>query len=272
MDTGFLPHFRRIFTFSTVIICSFCKIVKRYCEKLPIAISILKYYAYSRGLSMKVYQWIYMAAFVILTGALMTLKIFKIGNRRRGVVKMLASVSFLALGVVACVRLHARNYAYLCAIGLFFATLGDLLLVFMDRRVWFIAGTLSFACASAILSVYSILVYGFRWWSLLIFAVLCVLNVICQVKKVYSFGDYVVYLNIYTVLVSLCGSLGLSVAATVGEVGAIVFGVGCFAYLLSDFILGLYLFKFKNRFVDALNTFLYFPGMFLIALSLVFYL
>lgn len=202
------------------------------------------------------------------TLALIMLKIFKVGNRRRGVIKMLASITFLTAGIWGCVYDDGGLSVFL-PVGLFFAMLGDLFLVFMDKRQWFIAGVMSFAAASAILSVYSVLCYGWQWWSVLLFAVVTASSVLCQKFKVYDFGSYKTYLNVYTTLVSACGCLGFTLLCQgTSYLPKFLFGIGCFMYFASDLCLGLYLFKFRNRFVDALNTALYFPGMFLIACSL----
>lgn len=208
-------------------------------------------------------------AFSLLTLTLVVLKALKIGNRRRGVVKMLTAALFVGLGVYGCVIQGGQLHIVL-AVGLFFASMGDLFLVFMDNHKFFVAGVLSFALASTTLSVYAIMFYGWTFWALLPFAVMIILNVVMQITKIYSFGKDVIDLNIYTVCVSLCGSLGIAAACSIGSVQAILFGVGCFMYMLSDVCLGLYLLKFRHRALDIVNTLLYFPGMLLIALSLIF--
>lgn len=207
--------------------------------------------------------------YAVLTLALVTLKAFKIGNRRRGAVKMATSALFVAIGVYGCVLNNGHIHIAL-AIGLFFASLGDLLLVFMDEHKCFVAGVLSFAAASVTLSVYGILFYGWTYWALLPFVIFVVANILAQARKIYSFGRDVIDLNVYTVCVGLCGSIGIAVACSVGSVQAVLFGVGCFMYMCSDVCLGLYLLKFRHRALDIVNSLLYFPGMLLVALSLVF--
>lgn len=204
----------------------------------------------------------------LLTLTLVALKALKIGNRRRGVVKMLTSAMFVGLGIYGCVSHNGQLHALL-AVGLFFASLGDLFLVFSDNHKYFFAGVLSFSAASITLSVYAILVYGWTYWALLPFVLVALSNVVLQLTKVYSFGSDVIDLNVYTVCVGLCGSLGITIACSIGSVQAILFGLGCFMYMCSDVCLGLYLLKFRHRALDIVNTLLYFPGMLLIALSLV---
>ena len=205
----------------------------------------------------------------LLTITLMLLKGFKIGSRRRGVVKMLTAALFAATGIYGCVT-GAGQFDFVLVIGLVFAMLGDLLLVFMNKHALFTAGVISFSCASLTFTCYAALSFGFQWWALLPFAALCVANAVCQVKKVYTFGQSIVPLNIYTVLVGLCGCTGLVLLCQSPTTEVLLFGLGCFMYMLSDVCLGLYLFKFRYRAVDIINTLLYFPGLLLVALSLVF--
>lgn len=205
----------------------------------------------------------------LLTLALVALKAFKVGNRRRGVVKMLTAYTFVGIGVYGCV-VSGGGLSVLLAVGLFLASLGDLLLVFMDDHRCFVAGVLSFACASVTLFVYAVLNYGWTYWAILPFAVMLTANILGQARKLFSFGRDKMTLNVYTVCVSACGSLGVATAFSVGSASAMLFGLGCFMYMLSDVCLGLYLLKFRHRALDIVNTLLYFPGMLLIALSLMF--
>lgn len=207
--------------------------------------------------------------YALLTLTLALLKGFKVDSRGRGAVKMITAAVFVALGIYGCVT-ESGAYGFVLVIGLVFAFFGDLFLVFMDKRALFIAGVVSFSFASLTFTVYAALLFGFQWWALLPFAVLCAANVVCQVKKLYDFGSCAVYLNIYTVLVTLCGCTGLILLCTTADVSVILFGAGCLAYMLSDVCLGLYIYKFRHRWVDIVNTLLYFPGLFLIALSLIF--
>ena len=206
--------------------------------------------------------------YACLTLALILLKTFKVGNRRRGVVKMAASLTFVAVGILGCVKIGV-GLNIMLAIGLFFAMLGDLFLVFMDKRSLFIAGVLAFTVAGALFCVYSILQFGWQWWSLFIFVALSATSVLCQIFKVYDFGSCKVYLNVYTVFIFACGALGFSLLCQgVANLPMFLFGLGCFLYCVSDVFLGLYMFRFRNRTIDAINSALYFSGMMLVAFSL----
>lgn len=219
-------------------------------------------------MNLKNFELVCLIIFLALTTTLILLKLFKVGNRRRGVIKMLAAFMFVMAGVYG-VFIVQSPYCWLLLLGLCFAFIGDLLLVFMDKHAVFIAGVIAFSLASLTFSVYSVLAHGWKWWSLLIFAPLCAVNILLQYKKVFSFGSSVVYLNVYTILVGFCGAFGLSLLCSATSLSMAMFGLGCFMYMASDIVLGLYLFKLRYPVIDAANTALYFPGLFLIAISLI---
>lgn len=207
--------------------------------------------------------------YAVLTSVLILLKAFKVGRRRRGALKMITATMFVIAGVYGCV-INGFAYCWILFAGLCFAYVGDLLLVFADSKGAFAAGVAFFGCASLSFITYSFLSYGLRWWALIIFAAVFAANVLAQIFKLYNFGGKgVVYMNLYAAAVTLCGSLGLSVLLTALNTSMILFGLGCFMYQISDVFLGLYMYKFKFAAIDAINTALYFPGMFFIALSAV---
>lgn len=215
---------------------------------------------------MKFYELIPIIIFCMLTAALICMKLCGVGSRKRGIVKMLASSFFLVGAAYSLVRLGTA--VLLPAIGLICAFLGDLFLVFMDDHRFFVAGTLSFCASSTCFCLHAFLAHQWQWWFCLVFIVIFVGNALCQVKGVYSYGRDKVVLNAYILLVGLCGSLGLTVAFSAENVFAVLFGIGCFCYFVSDLCLGLYLLKFRLRWLDSLNTLLYFPGILLIVMSL----
>lgn len=220
------------------------------------------------GEFMQVYQIIMLSVYAVCVCAMVVMKFLNVGNRRRGVVKCISSALFLSMAVVGFVR-DGGEFSVVALLGVIFAAAGDVFLVFMDKRCWFLCGVFSFALASLCLSTYCTLVFDWQWWFSIVFVVLLVALVIGQVTKVIDFGSCMVSLNIYTIFVALCGSLGLTLFVQgTGNYKAFLFGLGCFMYLVSDICLGLYLYKFRNRYIDSANTMLYFPGLMLIALAL----
>lgn len=218
---------------------------------------------------MKPYKIAMLALFAVGVITLIVLKALNFGSRRRGVVKCVCSALFVAMAAVNFVG-SIYELRALALLGVAFAALGDVFLVFMDKRLYFLMGVVSFSCASLCLSMYSFFTFGWQWWFVFIFVAFVSGLSVGQVFKVIDFGRSVVYLNIYSGLVALCGSLGFTlVVQGAGDLPSFLFGMGCFMYFISDICLGLYLYTFKhNRLVDCINTMLYFPGLMLVALSL----
>lgn len=207
--------------------------------------------------------------YAVTTALLVLLKAKRFDNRKRGAVKCVCSALFVAVAIVNFAT-NQQTYSLIALLGVLFAAAGDVFLVFMDKRRWFLTGVVSFAMASSSLSAYAICNYGLVWWSLLVFAVLIVGLVVGQKVGLINFGSSVVYLNVYTLCVALCGSMGLSLFVQSGiQPKQFLFGLGCFLYLASDICLGLYLYKFRNGVaMDCITSVLYFPALMLVALSL----
>lgn len=217
---------------------------------------------------MKVLDWIIIVAFVFLVVAMVVMKLRGIGNRRRGVVKALASLSFVAVAIRG-VLLQPSLLSGLLFTGVCFAFVGDVLLIFMDNHLLFRAGVAAFFLASLSLSCYVFAMGIFGWWFIVVLGAFLAVNVFMQIKGVYDFGDDVVLLNLYTAMVATCGTLGLTVLVSgIAEPAAFALGLGCFLYFVSDIFLGLNLFRFRSARVDCINTLTYFPGLMLVAISL----
>ena len=215
---------------------------------------------------MKLTEWIIVSIFAACVIGLVVLKMLNVDSRKRGVLKIISSALFVTIGVIGYVK-DGSTEGLILLIGLIFAFFGDVFLIFMDKRKWFILGVASFSCASLTFSVLSFICGKWQWWFLVPMILSLIANSFCQIKNIYSFGSNLLLLNIYTCFVTMCGSLGLT-QVFVGGTKFILFGLGCFLYFISDFILGLYLFKFRNRYLDSTNTLTYFPGLLLIAISL----
>ena len=82
--------------------------------------------------------------YALLTVTLALLKGFKVDSRGRGAVKMITAAIFVAAGIYGCVT-NGGEYGFVLVIGLAFAFLGDLFLVFMNKRALFISGVISFS-------------------------------------------------------------------------------------------------------------------------------
>ena len=215
---------------------------------------------------MNTYEWILVGVFGVLLAIIVVQKALRLGPTQRGVVKTLLSSCFLG-GAIWGYTQSSNPADIVLVIGLAFAMVGDVFLIFMEDRKPFVAGVYAFACASITLCVYTVVRYGFNWWALLIFVILTAGNVFAQHKKVFNFGQNVVHLNVYTICVTLCGSMGMALLFQGQGLASFLYGIGCILYFVSDCLLGLYLFALRKRIVDCFNSLTYFPGMMLIGVS-----
>ncbi len=212
---------------------------------------------------------VYLCVYGALLIAYMACKALRVSRRFRGPVKMALSAMFVGVGVSACIFFKGETLAVVLTVGLAFAAAGDFFLVFMDKRANFHRGVVAFGIANAVMIAYSVLSFGWRWWSLAVFAVLYAANIVLQKTGVYSYGKSAVYLNVYLVLVGYNGSLGITlISGGTANLSAFLFGLGALLFFLSDLCLGIHAYKLRRRSVDVMNSLLYFSGLMLIAVSL----
>ena len=200
----------------------------------------------------------------------MVIKATGIGQPWRALVKVVLSTTFLGVGISYGLVADWPHVTMLVPIALLFAWIGDALLLAKHKLAYFHTGCLFFGISNVLLTAYAIHVYKWQWWSLIAFAVFMVAMFLCQRYNVFSFGKSKRYLNFYSLAVGYNGFLGLSIALTVASTPAILFGLGCFMFLVSDFALAMFMFKCKKWPIDVLNSLLYFSGLMLIALSLAY--
>ena len=184
----------------------------------------------------------------------------------RAVNKMMLVIVYLAV-VIYTIFKKADVYNILVLVALIFAGAGDAFLLCGSNRNMFHAGVVSFGISNFMLIVISLAMYGWQWWSIVIFVVLYCINVLLQYKEVYTYGKSKWFLNIYLIFVGYSGCLGLANAIVATTLPAILYGVGAFTFFVSDILLGMYYFKFRKSYVDVLNSLLYFGGIILIAIS-----
>lgn len=208
----------------------------------------------------------------VATVALAVLKACGVGSKKRGAVKMVASVSFLMLGI--CGSVSSGGISVLLACGLACASVGDAFLISRDDGERLLIALLCFAGASSLLFAFCAVNFAFLWqtaaWivGLCAFLTLATLNVVVQRGKKFNFGKLTLPINAYSVCVCLCGSFGIATACFSSEAASLLFGLGCALYMVSDAFLAVSVYRSQKRIFDVLNTFTYFPGMLMIALSL----
>ena len=210
--------------------------------------------------------WAFISIYCLLLVIYMVTKVVGRKSAFRAVNKMMLVIVYLAV-VIYTIFKKADVYNILVLVALIFAGAGDAFLLCVSNRNKFHAGVVSFGISNFMLIVISLAMYGWQWWSIVIFVVLYCINVLLQYKKVYTYGKSKWFLNIYLIFVGYSGCLGLANAIVATTLPAILYGVGAFMFFVSDILLGMYYFKFRKSYVDVLNSLLYFGGIILIAIS-----
>ena len=211
--------------------------------------------------------------FVIAYLALLGLYLFvETGDsfRRRAVNKTLLSSLFLFFGQFwFWTNGYAQGWAFLALVGLFYACMGDALLLFS-----FGAGGAAFAVANVCFIGYTFyrLHTGGAFPRALIFLGLGLAAFLCAFfwatgTKWVDLGDKVGLALFYLLTVTLHGLMGLLAALLVPGAHTLLLGIGLALFMVSDYFLLVYKFKSKRKRALRANSACYFLGMMLVALS-----
>ena len=212
-------------------------------------------------------------AFVIAYLALLGLYLFvETGDslRQRAVNKILLSSLFLFFGQFwFWTNGYAQGWAFLALVGLFYACMGDALLLFS-----FGAGGTAFLVSNLCFIGYTFctLFYGGVFPSALPWLIVGVLVFFglflwATCSKWIDLGSMTTLALVYLLSVTLHGLLGLLCAILLPGTHTLLLGVGLALFAVSDYFLVVYKYKTKRRRALRTNTACYFLGMMLAALS-----
>lgn len=195
----------------------------------------------------------------------------KIWNR--AINKYIMATMYLVYAII-----HFKNYEFLSyhliiMIALFFAYLGDIFLVFDVNRGgdFFYAGNICFALYYVCLFKEKGLTLGNYYWIFIIWAVLFVGFIIVSNKlpKIFKLGKMKFSMTFYLSSIMLHGSFGIGAMILLDTTAGFVLGLGSLMFMISDFILTVDKFVIRNtKWIVRLNSFFYFGGLLLIALSM----
>ena len=211
--------------------------------------------------------------FILLYLSLLGLYLFvETGDsfRRRAVNKILLSSLFLFFGQFwFWTNGYAHDWHFLALVGLFYACMGDALLLFS-----FGAGGTSFLVTNLCFIGYTFctLIFGGTFPQALILLIPCLLTFlglffIATRSRWIDLGETTGIAFIYLLTVTLHGSMGLTAAILMPGVHTLLLGAGLFLFMIADYFLVIYKFKTKNKRALRINTSCYFFGMMLVALS-----
>ncbi|HPG91950.1 MAG TPA: lysoplasmalogenase family protein [Clostridia bacterium] len=193
----------------------------------------------------------------------------------RVTVKIFLATTYIIAAVAALlIKGVTAEYKIFILLACCFAWFGDLLLLFKKTFgigvFFFLLSNLTIILAQTSILANTQINAGFIWVTAAVFAVVYGGLLVLQITKFCTFGKYAVPLNIYIAVMTLSGLIGIALAIFGASIFTAVFGCGVALFMVSDYLLGAHLFKFKTNKVLIANSAFYFSGMFLIALSLVF--
>ena len=211
--------------------------------------------------------------FLILYLALLSLYLFvETGDsfRRRAVNKIFLSSLFLFFGQFwFWTGGFAHGWQYLALVGLFYACMGDALLLFS-----FGAGGTAFAVANLCFIGYTfctlhaggVFLKALPWLGLGL-AAFFVLFFTATRSKWIDLGSKTSLALFYLLTVTLHGLMGLLSAILLPGAHNLLLGIGLGLFMVSDYFLVVYKYKTKRKRALRTNTACYFLGMMLVALS-----
>ena len=190
--------------------------------------------------------------------------------RRRAVIKILLSSLFLFFGQFwFWSNGYAHGWEFLALVGLFYACMGDALLLFS-----FGAGGAAFAVTNLCLIGYiaCILYFGgallaaLPWFGMGIMLFFGLFFGALKSQWI-DFGGKNVLAFFYLFSVTVHGLLGLTAIILLPSVHHALLGLGLGLFMVSDYFLLVYKYRSKRKRTLRTNTACYFLGMMLVALS-----
>ncbi len=195
-------------------------------------------------------------------------------SKIRGWNKILLAFSYLVIAFIGFgLYRETMSWDIILMFALLFTFVGDVVLLFALE-----IGAAFFSVGNILLVIYEICVletYGIHfdsyWWFLLVWAGLNIGYALLEhFTDRFDFGKKRLKALAYLSFVSIHGCLGITMYFLIDVNWAIMLGMGSFLFMLSDYVLASYLFSVhKYSALQKLNTFLYFVGICLIALSTV---
>ncbi len=155
--------------------------------------------------------------------------------------------------------------------GLFLAMMGDIFLLFDFNRGgdFFLCGNVCFIMYHMSLLKERGFGIGNYWWILLIAALMVVgyFFLFTKLPNVFQMGKMKFPMLLYLSSITTHGLMGVAIMIFIPEL--FLLGFGSLLFFVSDFVLTLDRFVFKNKWSLRANSAFYFTGMLLIVLSMV---
>ena len=192
-------------------------------------------------------------------------------HKRRSINKIVLASMFLIPCIVGYImNFNSLDYSLILLIGLVLCFIGDVLLLFS-----FTKGGISFMIGNILISAYLVIhilqnnvPHIYPIVAVILFLIAGSTFITLATKKVINLRNMFVPISFYILSVTLHGLLGLSLLVYYHNIHYILFSVGLALYMVSDYFLMTYKFKYPSKkWVLRCNSGTYFVGMLLVALS-----
>lgn len=189
--------------------------------------------------------------------------------KKRAINKIILAALFMSFAsIIYFCNYQFSNIQGLLLISMFFAFLGDIILLFKFK-----IGASSFLICNIFLMIYQILILSnvqinitSLIWTIPIYLILYFTFLIVSHKYSFNFNKKQIPIYMYLSCMTTNGLLATITLFT--KQNNILFSLGVILFMISDYLLITYKFKFKKNLLLQLNSCFYFTGMLLIALSL----
>ena len=216
----------------------------------------------------------YIITFIIIYILTLTSYIFfklKGNFKKRAINKIILSALFVLLALIGFfLNYSLLNIEFIKILAIISAFVGDILFLFSFKK-----GGISFLLAN----IFLILYLSYSLWinhacmlnvviSLSIFIIMYIFYIYISKKFNFNMGNNRNAIYIYLLFVTLSASLATSLFIT-NPFNYYLTSIGIILFMLSDYVLMTYKFKYNNKYLIILNSITYFIGYLLISISLI---
>ena len=193
--------------------------------------------------------------------------------KARAINKYIMAVMYMVYAIVKFQNYGLGSIETILLLALFLAFLGDVFLVFDLNRGgdFFLAGNVAFVVYYLALFNANGYTFADYWFVFAAWVVIYGAFLICSNKlpKVFKFGNMKFSMSFYLSSIMMHGMCGVGAMILIPSTAGFVLGLGSLMFMISDCILTVDKFVIVgNKWITRSNSFFYFIGLLLIALSL----
>ena len=185
--------------------------------------------------------------------------------------KMTASLLFIAIGVSAFISAGTpASYGAWVIAALVFGMIGDILLVYVDKSLFFVLGLVSFLIGQIIYGVTFLRFVGFMWIDIVLYVVLVAAAIFAYTRVKMDLGKMKIPVLAYLLIIMFMFVMALSSIYKGGfnTLTTALISAGAVLFLASDIVLAFVIFqKDSPKQLRAVNLSLYYCAQMLLALS-----